>query len=63
MAYKVREKRMALGMTQTELAERSKVSRQTINAIENDSLPVCRTDTLNKIAHALSCKVSDIFLD
>ena len=63
MAYKIKEKRVALGMTQTELAEKSKVSRQTINAIENNSLSVCKTDTLNRIAHALSCKVSDIFLD
>lgn len=58
----IKEKRTKLGMTQTELAEKSGVSRQTINALENDNLPVCKTDTLSKIAHALNCRVSDIFL-
>lgn len=44
MKNRVRELRVAAGWSQAELAERLEVSRQTVNAIENDrydpSLPL-----------------------
>ena len=36
MEYIIRELRKALGLSQEELARRCGVSRQTVNAIEND---------------------------
>ena len=36
MANIIRERRKALGLSQEELARRCGVSRQTVNAIEND---------------------------
>lgn len=48
-------------MSQTELSEKSGVSRVTINQIENGKLLVCKTDTLTKIADALGKTVSEVF--
>ena len=36
MKNQIRDRRRELGLSQKELAERSGVSRQTVNAIEND---------------------------
>ena len=63
MQYKIREQRNKLGISQTELAERSQVSRTIISGLENGSLNVTTTETLLKIAGALRCKVTDIFLE
>lgn len=63
MSYKIREMRLAAGMTQTELAQKSGISRQTINGLENGTVTVTTTETLIKIASALGKRVSDIFLD
>lgn len=63
MPYKIREMRLAAGMTQTELAQKSGISRQTINGLENGTVTVTTTETLIKIASALEKRVSDIFLD
>lgn len=63
MAYRIKEFRKEAGLSQTELARKANVARQTIVALESDSLPTCKTDTLNKIAHALECKVSELLLD
>jgi len=47
-------------MTQDELADKAKVSRQTINAIENDkydpSLPLAFS-----LAKAFCCKIEELF--
>lgn len=63
LRYKIREQRNLLGMSQTELAERSQVSRTIISGLENGSIKVTTTETLLKIASALECKVKDIFLE
>ena len=63
MRYKVKELRLARGMTQEELSRKSGVSRQTISNLENDDITVTSTNTLARIARALDAKVSDIFLD
>lgn len=62
MAYRIKEVRVQLGMTQSDLAHKSGVSRQTISGLESGTISVTTTDTLIKIASALNKKVSDIFL-
>ena len=62
MPYKVRDRRRELGMSQEELAEKSGVSRATISRLESGELLMVKTGTLIKLAEALECKVSDIFL-
>jgi Predicted transcriptional regulators len=61
--YYVKEKREACNLTQEELAKKAGVSRQTIISIETDRNFSTSTKTLIRLAQALECKVSDIFLD
>lgn len=63
MKYKVKLAREKCGMSQEELSEKSGVSRAIISKLENGRNVVTTTETLRKIATALGCKVSDIFLD
>lgn len=60
--YKVKKRREELGMTQQDLAKKAQVSRQTIVSIESNENFQTSTATLVKIARALNCKVSSIFL-
>ncbi len=57
---RVREKRLALGMTQGDLAERVGVSRQSINSIEREryipSLPLAL-----RFARVFGCTVDELF--
>lgn len=62
MAYKIREIRESKNLSQTELAEKSQVSRAIISGLESGRITETSTKTLVKIADALGCKVSDIFL-
>lgn len=62
MGYKIREERERIGMTQTELSERSGVSRGTISALENGTLRATTTKTLIRIAKAMGTTVDCIFL-
>ncbi len=61
MKNRVREKREAMGLTQAELAGRTGVSRQAINAIETG-----KYDPSIGLAYALSkvfgCAIEDIFI-
>lgn len=61
MGYKVKEFREKIGMSQSELARRAGVSRQTIWSIEDDNQYRTTVTTLFKIATALGVKVDDIF--
>lgn len=63
MQYKVKELRVARGMTQEELSKKSGVSRQIISNLENNDVAVTSTNTLSRIAKALDANISDIFLD
>lgn len=54
------ELRHAKGLTLENLAERSGVSKSEINAIENAKVSP-RLDTLQLIAHALGCRISDLY--
>lgn len=59
---KMKFKRIELDMSQTELAKKADVTRQTIGLIEsgefNPSIKLCR-----KICRALGCTLDDIFLE
>ncbi|MCL6088823.1 MAG: helix-turn-helix transcriptional regulator [Candidatus Marsarchaeota archaeon] len=60
MKNRIREFRAKKRMTQDELATRAHVSRQTINAIENDkydpSLPLAFA-----LARAFGCRIEELF--
>lgn len=61
--YKVAEMRKKRKMTQEELSDKSGVSRAIIARLERvNATTATTTETLIKIASALDCKVSDIFL-
>ena len=55
----IREKRLKLGMTQEELAEKSGVSRATIVGLERGQTEITTTKTLEKLAKVLNCKIAD----
>lgn len=57
----LKDKREEKGMSQSDLSEKSGVSRQTISAIENQSLDNIESKTMVKLALALECDVGDIF--
>lgn len=61
MGYRIKELREEKRMTQEELANKSGVSRQTINAIENDKYSNVLMGTLAAIASALETTVDKIF--
>ena len=63
MGYKIKEIREQQGISQSELAEKAKVSRTIISGLESGSIKVTTTGTLLKIADALNKKVSDIFFN
>ncbi|MFA6489806.1 MAG: helix-turn-helix transcriptional regulator [Candidatus Micrarchaeia archaeon] len=62
MKNKLREFRARKKMTQDALADKAKVSRQTINAIENDkydpSLPLAFS-----LARVFNCKIEELFFE
>lgn len=62
MGYKIKEVREAKGMTQTELARISGISRVTISALENGVVKNTTSKTLLKLAEALETTVDHIFL-
>lgn len=61
MGYRVKELREQANMTQTELAQASGISRATIVALESGQEIVVKSSTLQSVASALKCKVSDLF--
>lgn len=63
MGYKIKEYRLKKTMSQTELAEKSGVSRTIISGLESGSITTTTTETLLKIAKALDTKVADIFFE
>ncbi|HTJ14137.1 MAG TPA: helix-turn-helix transcriptional regulator [Dinghuibacter sp.] len=60
MKNRLRIERAVLDITQAELAERIRVSRQTVNAIESNKY-VPSTVLAMKIARVFGLKVEDIF--
>lgn len=61
MQNRLKQIREEKGWTQGDLAQKSGVSRVTINGIENGKVQVVKTDTLAKIADALDRSISDVF--
>ena len=61
MAFKIKEERERIGMTQEELSKRSGVSRAIISGLETGRTVTTTTDSLEKIAKALDTTVSKIF--
>lgn len=63
MGYKIKEKRLEMGISQERLAEMSGVSRTIISGLESGKTTVTTTDTLLKLSKALNCSVKDIFFN
>lgn len=61
MKNKVKEIRLSLNMSQSELAKKSNVSRTTISEIENNKLKNIESETMIKIAIALGKDIGEIF--
>lgn len=61
MKNNIREKRKACGLSQEELAKKCGVSRQTINAIENDKYDPTLALALN-LARELHVTVEELFI-
>lgn len=57
----VKDRRLALGITQAELANKSGISRATVSDIENGKKVSIKTETLMRLAEALGIKVKDFF--
>lgn len=60
MGYRIKAAREMCGMTQTQLAEKSGVSRATICGLENGNERVTTTKTLGKLADALGVTVDEL---
>ena len=57
----VKDRRLALGITQAELADKSGISRTTVSDIENGKKVSITTETLTRLAGALGVSVKDFF--
>lgn len=63
MGDRLKELRLKANMSQEKLSEISKVSRQTIIAIESGSVNFAKTSTLEALAKALGVSVAVFFTD
>ena len=63
MKNKVKKYREKRGMTQEELSEKSKVSRNTISSLETGANTNVTYETMENIANALNEKVATIFFN
>lgn len=61
MGNKIKEKREEMGMSQSELAQKSGVSRVTISGLENGLERNTTSQTLLRIAGALNTTIDQIF--
>ena len=62
MPFKIKEYRLKMNLSQLELSKKANISRQILSDLESGKEVNTTTSTLKKIADALKCKVSDIFL-
>ena len=63
LGNRVRERRQSLGLSQTELARRAGVVRQTVNKIENIGGYQVTTVVCLRLAQALDIDVADLFYE
>ncbi len=61
MPIKIKERRLLMGLTQQQLAEKSGCTRQFINQIESDGNINVSSKLLLRIAESLECTIDDIF--
>lgn len=61
MPIKIKERRLLMGLTQQQLADRSGCTRQFINLIESDGNINVSSKLLLRIAESLECTIDDIF--
>ena len=61
MGFKIKEKRLELGLSQEQHSEMSGVSRTVISGLESGKTTVTTTETLLKLSKAMGCRVKDIF--
>lgn len=62
MENNIRGRRLELGLSQDQLAEKSGTARTIISQLENGTRTVITSETMLKIAKALDSSVADIFL-
>ncbi len=62
IANRIKAQRESLGMSQSEPANKAKISRTMISKLENNQKADVKVSTLLSIAQALGCTVGDIFL-
>lgn len=62
MPLQIRKQRLLKGLTQDELSVRSKISKNIIIGLESGEITITTSKTLVRIAEALKCSVSQIFL-
>lgn len=62
MSLQIRKQRLLKGLTHEELSIRSKVSKKVIVGLENGEITITTSKILVRIAKALKCSVSQIFL-
>ena len=60
---RLREIRENKNMSITQLAELSKVTRQTIYRLEAETVDTANSQTLKRLADALGVKVTDFFME
>lgn len=60
-AYRIKEYRDKLNMTQEELSKKSGVSRALISGLETGNIKETSTSSLKKLAKALNISVGKIF--
>lgn len=61
MRYRMKEIRLKMGITLTELAEKANVPVQVMIALEDGKLKLVTTETLLNVARALGTSVDDLF--
>ncbi len=61
MINRVKEERVSQKISQEELSRKSGVARAIISGLESGRVSTTTTETLEKIAHALGRKVTEIF--
>lgn len=62
MKNRIKVRRAELDMTQYELADKAGVARTIVNQIETGKRQNYTSETMEKIAIALECELSDIFM-
>lgn len=62
MENKVREIRISKKIGFNEMCEKANISRRTLWLIEKNKQSVIKSETMMKLANAMDCKITDIFL-